>query len=108
MKLLIFLPIIIFFGFFGLLVFGFLFLIFKLIMKSKNSSWQGKVVDKKFFQKTRDDDGIHKKENFYHLVVETDSGKTMKVGLSGEMWDKFSIGDKITKPKGSLYPSKIS
>ena len=104
-KIIIFLPIILFFGFFGLLIFGFLAFIFKLIMKSKNSSWTGEVMDKVHNQK-RDYDS-HRMEDFYYLVVMTDEGKEMKIGLSGPMWEQFNKGDKIKKPKGKLFPEKI-
>lgn len=107
MKLLFFLPIILFFGFFGLLIIGFLFLIFKLLMKGKSASWVGQVMDKKHIAKDVDDDGFHKTEHYYHLVVKTDEGKTMKVGLAKEKYDEFNIGDKIKKEKGSFFPKKI-
>jgi hypothetical protein len=83
-KIIIFLPIVIFFGVFALLAGGFLLLVFKLVMKSKNSSWTGEVI-----------------------VVMTDLGKEMKVGLSGPMWEQFNKGDKIKKEKGKLFPEKI-
>jgi hypothetical protein len=104
-KLVIFLPIILFFGFFALLVIGFFVLIFKLIMKSKNSFWTGEVMDKVHNQR-RDFDS-DRMEDFYYLAVTTDQGKEMKVGLSAQMWDQFNKGDKIKKDKGKLYPEKI-
>ena len=103
-KMIIFLPIILFFGFFGLLVFGFLFFVLRLIFKSKNSAWSGKVIDKKS-NAVRDHENPRKMNYFYWLVVKTEEGKEMKVGLSRQMWDTFSVGDNIEKPKGSLYPS---
>lgn len=104
-KILFFSPMILFFGFFLLLVIGFFTLVFKLINKAKNSSWAGVVTDKKHNQK-RDMDS-NRIENFYYLVVKTDEGREMKVGLSPQMFDNFAVGDKIQKPKGKLYPEKV-
>jgi len=105
-KMIIFLPIILFFGFFGFLIFGFLFIVMKLVLKSKNSSWKGEVIDKKH-KEIRDSDDHNKMNHFYYLVVKTEEGKEMKVGLSHELWDKFVIGDKLEKPKGKLFPEKM-
>jgi hypothetical protein len=105
-KTVIFLPIILFFGFFALLIVGFLILVFKLVMKSKNSSWTGEVKDKVHNQ--REDYDSHRMEHFYSLVVMTGEGKEMKVGLSQQMWDGFNIGDKIKKDKGKLFPEKVA
>jgi hypothetical protein len=103
-KAIVFGPIIIFFGFFGLLVIGFFVLIGKLISKSKNESWQGEVIDKKHNVTEDMDDKV---TNSYFLVVKMDNGTERNVGLSPKMWDEFKIGDKIQKPKGKLYPSKV-
>lgn len=99
------LPIIVFIVF-SLPFVGFLLLIFKLVMKSKNSSWTGEVIDKVHNEK-RDFDNPHKMEHFYYLVVKREQGRDMKVGLSEQMWGGFEIGDKIKKDKGKLYPEKI-
>jgi len=104
-KAVVFGPIILFFLIFGLLVVGFFALITKLVLKSKNSFWQGTVSDKVHNQK-RDYDS-KRMQDFYYLVVNTDDGKNMKVGLSAQMWEGFSIGDKIKKDKGKLYPEKV-
>jgi hypothetical protein len=104
-KIVFFLPIILFFVVFALLAGGFLALVFSLIMKSKNSSWTGEVVDKVHNEKK--DYESHRMEHFYYLVVMTSEGKEMKVGLSQQLWDGFNVGDKIKKPKGKLFPEKI-
>lgn len=104
-KIVFFLPIILFFVVFALLAGGFLLLVFKLIMKSKNSFWTGEVTDKVHNQK--EDYESHRMEHFYYLVVMTDQGKEMKVGLSEQLWNGFNIGDKIKKDKGKLFPEKI-
>lgn len=105
-KIIVFLPIIIFFGFFGLLIVGFFTLVFKLIFKSKASYWKGEIIDKKHNQ-VRDRENPKKFNHFYYLVVKTDEGKEIKVGLSQMMFDKFKVGEKIEKPKGKLFPEKI-
>ena len=105
-KAVVFGPMIIFFGFFMLLVFGFLFLVFKLIMKQKASFWTGKVVDKMHKQR-RDFDNPHKIEDFYTLIIETDERKQLKQGISRQLYDQFVIGDKIKKEKSKLLPEKV-
>lgn len=103
----IFLPMIIFMAFFAFLILGFAVIVIRIISKSKNSSWTGSVIDKKH-NEVRDSDNPNKMNNFYYLVVRTDAGREMKVGLSAQMWNKLAVGDKISKPKGKLYPEKIT
>jgi hypothetical protein len=105
-KYVVFGPIVIFFGIFFLLIIGFILFVVKLIFKSKNASWQGKVVDKK--HNTRRDYDSNRIEHFYVVVVETTDGKTMKLGLAKQKYDEFKIGDKIKKEKGKLFPEKTS
>jgi len=104
-KAVVFGPIIIFFGFFALLVVGFFALIIKLIKKSKNEDWTGTIIDKKHNRfEDMDDNSTH---DNYFLVVKMDTGKERNIGLSREMWGGFKIGDKLHKPKGKLFPTKI-
>jgi hypothetical protein len=103
-KLVIFGPLIIFFLFFGALVFGFLFVVVKLVLKGKNSAWKGEIIDKK--HNSRDDDG--RDEHFYSLVIKTDDGKNIKLGISAKQYQEYQIGDKLEKKKGSIWPVKIS
>lgn len=80
-------------------------LIFKLVMKSKKSSWSGVVIDKKHNTTTDMDD---KTIESYYLVVKMDDGsRDRNVGLSPQIWSKFEIGDKIYKPSGKLLPEKV-
>jgi hypothetical protein len=106
MPLPILIPIIIFFGFFGILIIGFIALVVYLIVRSKNASWKGTVIDK-IHNTKRDDEHRNRIEHFYIVVVKTDAGKEMKLGLAKEMYDRFEIGDKLKKDKGSLFPVKI-
>lgn len=79
-------------------------LIFKLVMKSKKSSWSGVVIDKKHNTTVDMDD---KTIESYYLVVKMDNGsRDRNVGLSPQLWGNFKIGDKITKPAGKLLPEK--
>lgn len=105
-KTIVFLPIIIFFGFFGLLIFGFLLLVLKLIKKGKDSAWQGKLVDKKHLQK-RDDENSKKINDFFTLVFEVNEGKQVKVGVDKKEYDKWQINDQAEKKKGEFRPKKI-
>jgi len=100
-----FVPLIIFFGFFGVLILGFFTLIFKLIKKGKNSSWEGKLVDKDHIE-VDDDDSSYKKD-YYSLVFETKEGKKIKVGVTKKVYGEYKIGDKAKKEKGKFHPEKI-
>jgi hypothetical protein len=104
-KAIVFGPLIVFFGFFALMVILFLSLVVNLIFKSKNEEWQGEVVDKQF--NTVEDSETGVEHDYYYLVVKTDSGQERKISLSREKWAKFEIGNKIKKPKGKLFPNKI-
>ena len=80
-------------------------LIFKMVMKSKKSSWTGEVIDKKHNTTTDIDDNTTES---YYLVVKMDDGsRNRNVGLSPQLWGTFEIGDKISKPAGKLLPEKI-
>ncbi|MFA6007896.1 MAG: hypothetical protein WC784_04630 [Candidatus Shapirobacteria bacterium] len=104
-KAVVFSPLIIFFAFFAFLIFLFLRLIFRLISKSKNEEWSGVVTDKKVNSVEDNDTNIV--HDYYFLVVKRDNGDVHNLGLSRELWQKFSIGDKLHKPKGKLFPDKI-
>ena len=104
-KAVVFGPMIVFFGFFALLVILFLGLIVKLVLKSKNEEWIGEVVDKKY-NKAEDDNGVEKE--YFNLVVKMDVGRDRKVAMSRVKWEGFEIGDRIRKPKGKLWPEKIN
>jgi hypothetical protein len=98
----IFLPIIIFFGFFALLVGGFLFLVFKIIFKTRSSYWKGEIIDKKYNEREEDD----KKVGYCVLVVKTDEGVTRNIAVTSAMYQSCNIGDTLEKPKGKLNPVK--
>jgi hypothetical protein len=104
-KLLIFIPIIIFFSIFAVLVIGFLALVISLVNKGRKSAWIGILTDKMF--KTRDEYDSNKVNHFYTLVFKIGDGKEIKVGTSKEMFDSFNIGDRAEKKSGEFWPKKI-
>ena len=104
MKIFVFLPIILFFLVFGVLIFGFLFLVLKIMKKTKESYWKGKVVDKEHNTKREDD---HKVSHFYTLKVETNEGLTRNIAVSKELYDVCNTGDELEKPLGKLNPVKL-
>jgi hypothetical protein len=89
--------------FLALIILPFLILVLTLVSKSKKSAWQGEVLEK--VHNTKDDDG--KTEHFYSLKVKMLDGQTRNIGLSGQMWDGYKVGDKIKKDSGELYPKKV-
>lgn len=104
-KATIFAPLTIFFVFFALLVILFFAFIIKLISKSKNEDWYGEVIDKKINTYEDGDTGLER--DSYFLVIKIDGSPNRNLSLSRERWEAFSIGDKIHKPQGKLYPEKI-
>jgi hypothetical protein len=105
-KYIVFGPIIIFFGFFGLLILGFFMLVGKLVLKSKNDSWVGEVIDKSDFIKDKDDSNL--KEHILSLKVQMENGETHSIPASRDFYNEIKVGDKLKKDKGSLWPKKIS
>lgn len=90
--------------FFLLIVVLPLSLIFKLVMKSKKSSWSGEVIDKKHnVTEDMDDKTIES----YYVVVKMDAGgRDRNIGMSRQLWETFKVGDRIHKDAGKLLPVK--
>jgi len=105
-KYVVFGPIIIFFGFFGLLILGFFLLVGKLVFKAKSDSWVGEVIDKG--HNTKKDDDSKRIEHFYFYKVKLENGEEHNIGTSAKFWNEIKVGDKLKKDKGSLWPKKIS
>lgn len=103
-KVIIFLPIIIFLGFMGLLVVLFLLLILRGAYKVRNSEWRGVIIEKIYDTKRKDK---RKDYHFFTFVVKTDEGIVRKIAVTKEMYDSCEIGDKLEKPKGSFNPRKV-
>jgi hypothetical protein len=96
-----------------LMIFGIIFLILfvlfiafivKLLKNSKDSSWSGKVVDKKI--STSEDMDSGQESTNYVLVVDTQERKGMNVAVAKGLYDDCQIGDTLEKPKGTLIPHK--
>ena len=92
---------------FGLLVGGFLFIVGKMIVKTKKSAWKGEVVDKVYNAKRDSFEDSKHVSQFYTLVVKTDEGLTRKIAVTRAMYDSCKVGDKVEKPKGALNPVKV-
>lgn len=107
MAFLFFLPMILFFAFFALLIIGFLALVLKLAKKGKDSFWTGVLMDKQHNVKDVDDDGIHKKEHYYSLIFKTDDDKRIAVGVAPQIYNQWQVGDRAEKKKGEFWPKKI-
>jgi hypothetical protein len=105
-KAVVFGPIIIFFLFFGALAIGFLSLVFKVVRAGIKSSWKGVVIDKSLNER-RDSDNHHKMNRFYCLIFKTDDGKTMKIAVTGQMYNDYNIGDRAEKKSGARWMEKV-
>jgi len=104
-KTIVFLPIIIFFGFFLLLIILFLGFIAKLIFKAKKDSWVGVVIDRG--HNTKHDDEKGRDEHFYFLRVKLENGEEHNIPAAAEFYNEIKIGDKLKKEAGSPWPKKI-
>lgn len=104
-KYIVFGSIIIFFGFFGLLILGFFLLVGKLLFKAKGETWIGEVIDKSDFVKEKDDSNL--KEHILSLKVQFENGEVHSIPASSKFYNEIKIGDKLKKDKGSLWPKKI-
>lgn len=96
----------IFWGFVIIVVGGFFLLILKIVNKTKNSYWKGKVTDK-LLKNVREDMDDNNTTPYYTLVVTTEDGLTRKIAVRKEMYDSTNVGDTLEKPKGKLNPVKI-
>jgi hypothetical protein len=103
MKLVVFLPIIIFFGIFFVLVLGFIGLVIKLLWSGRNQAWEGVVVDKIYNQK-REDKKMH---SFYSLAIKVDGVGERKIAVGSEFYNRVKVGDRLRKEKGKMWPEKI-
>ena len=101
-----FLPIILFFGFFGILIIGFIALVIYLVNKGRQDSWTGEVIDKIY--KQRRDMESNQMRHFFTLVFKTTDGRTKKIGVAQSIYDQYKIGDKAKKEKRKLFIEKIS
>jgi len=96
----VFLPMILFFGFFG-----FLALVVKLVFQAKDQVWVGEVIDKSHVVKDKYDSNL--KEHLYSYKVKLENGETHNIAASLEFFNQIKIGDRLKKDKGALWPKKI-
>ena len=101
------LPRIIFWGFIIFFVGGFLLIVLRIVNKTKNSYWKGKVTDK-LLTAVRENMDDQTTTPYYTLVVKTDDGLTRKIAVRKEMYDAIQVGDTLEKPLGQLNPVKIA
>ena len=104
-KYVVFGPIILFFGFFFLLIVGFFTLIGKLVIKGKNQAWVGEVIDKNYVQKK--DDDSHRVSHLYSLKVQLENGEVHSIPAKTDFYNQIKVGDKLEKKKGAFWPVKI-
>ena len=104
-KWVVFGPMIIFFGIFALLIFGFIVLVAKLFLKGKNAAWKGEVIDKNYVEKEDMEDHV---SHLYSLKVQLENGEVHSIPATSEFYSKIKVGDKLEKKKGDLWPKKIS
>lgn len=81
--------------------------IIKLILKGKAEGWKGTVLDKNHNSK-RDFDDHNKIEHFYSLKVKMTDGKIRNIAVNSQFYEECTAGDVIEKPKGALFPKKVS
>jgi hypothetical protein len=104
-KYVVFGPIVIFFGFFFLLIIGFFVLVGKLVMKGKNQSWIGEVIEKVVFEDK--DFDTNRKQRLLSLKVRLENGEVHSIPATVDFYNQIKVGDKLEKKKGELWPKKI-
>ena len=80
--------------------------ILRLVLKGKAEGFRGKVIDKLHTSK-RDDEHRHD-DHFYTLVIRTEEGKERKIAVASSLYGECEVGDTIEKPKGALFPRKVT
>ncbi len=104
-KIAVFGPMFIFFVIFAAMIFGFVWIVIKLIKKNKASAWTGELIDK--IHETRRNSEHDRDDHFYTLVFKTNEGKTVKVGTSFEYFESYHVGDRAEKVAGEFGIKKI-
>lgn len=87
-------------------VFLFIKMVKKRGLKQKESSWKGKLVDKKHLE-YEDDDSSYTKD-LYTLHFETTEKEQIKINVSQKVYDSWEINDRAEKTKGKILPEKIA
>ncbi len=84
----------------------FVILVVVLIKKQKKDSYTGVVEDK--MVRTSSDFDTNVETDYYTIVIKTDDGRSLKVGLSKQEFDGYEKGDRVKKDVGKLKPVKIA
>ena len=87
-------------------IFLFVKLAKKNAVKQKESSWKGKLVDKKHLE-YEDDDSSYTRD-VYSLFFETSEGNKIKINVPKEKFQTWKVGDKAVKIAGKPHPEKAS
>jgi hypothetical protein len=82
--------------------------IFKIFMKGKAEGWKGTVIDKSHNSKRGSFEDSKKIEHFYSLKVKMEDGKERNIAVASQFYSECNIGDVIEKPKGAVFPKKVS
>lgn len=93
------------FSFFLILIFAllFTFLTYYLEHRKKNSSWAGTIENKTisdYFYK-----GHH--SSVYILYITKDDGEKLTIDVDENVYQNINVGDRVTKEKGSYYPTRL-
>lgn len=78
----------------------------RIFLKGKAEEWKGTVVDKK--HTTQYDNEKRRDEHFYSLRVKMTDGKERDVAVMSDFWASCKNGDVIEKPKGAIFPKKVT
>jgi hypothetical protein len=97
------LGIILFLGFGLLIILPFAILVIVLIIKGKNQSWAGRIVDKN--ENEVEDDG--RVSTYYSVTIELEDGKERKIAVDSKRYGEWKVVDKLEKKKGDTWPQKV-
>jgi len=81
--------------------------ILKIFLKGKAEGWKGEIIDKAHNSKP-DDEHKNRREHFYSFRVRMENGQERNIAVTGDFYSTCQIGDTIEKPKGAIFPKKVS
>lgn len=98
-------PILIFFGFFGLLILGYFLLIGKLVFKAKVDSWIGEVIDENYVEK--EDEVVDKEVKRGNYVSKSEFFRyLLRLWMEGKLaYDLEQSRKELNSGKGKLLKS---
>ena len=98
-------PLILFLVLFGIIIIPFSVLVVIVILKGRNQTWKGTIVDK--LENTHTDMDDHTTTNLV-VVVQIDGGREAKVAVDAGRYNAWNVGDRLQKVKKESWPKKIS